>query len=364
MLTVGVEEEFLLLEPDGAVAPVANEVMRRADAGDLLVPEYMAYQVETATRVYTSLDRLRGELRRSRSVAADAAERVGARLVSVGAPPWSAGPVGKLTDRGRYRELARRYPEATAGGATCACQVHIGVPDRNLAVEVLGRLRPWLPTLLAATVNSPIGNGQDTRWSSRRYHTQLRWPTFRPPAMWADGSRYDQAVRALIAHGAAMDVASIYLLARLSARYPTIEVRVGDACLDVEDTVFFAGVVRALVGSLIEDTRHGIRRSVPTGQKINAALVTAARRGIPRLRGGPDRPPRPPAFVSRLLEQITPTLVCNGDAELVFAGLDRLLRRGTGADRQRALWAAAATPADFVTSLAEATVADTAAVSA
>jgi len=357
MLTMGVEEEFLLLEPNGTVAPVAAEVVGLAGAGDRVVPEYMAYQVETVTHPCTHLDELRSDLVRLRVLAARSAEQAGVRLVAAGTPPLGAGPVEALTDDPRYRELARRFPGATAAGGACACQVHVGVPDRDLAVEVLTRLRPWLPTLLALSVNSPFVAGTDSGWSSTRYREQLRWPTFRPPEIWTGADRYDRAVRAFIARGAAMDQASVYLLARLSARYPTVEVRVADACLTAEDAVLLAGVVRALVASLIDDAQRGGRIAPATRARVSASLLAAAHYGMSTgsavLR---NRSGAPANLVARLLAKIAPGLAATGDADDVRGGLERLSRVGTGADRQRDLWARTAAPRAFVAALANATV--------
>jgi carboxylate-amine ligase len=358
VLTVGVEEEFLLLEPGGAVAPVAADVVRLAGVDGLLVPEFMAYQVETATRVCTRLDELRSELVRLRLLAARGAERAGVRVVATGMPPYRAGVVGEITSDERYRELARRFPRAVSAGGACACQVHVGVPDRDLGVEVLARLRPWLATLLAMTANSPIVGGADSGWSSYRYRALLHWPTFRPPEPWASADRYDRTVRTLIAHGAAIDAASVYFLARLSRNYPTVEVRVADVCLTAEDALLFAAVVRALVAALIDDARQGRQGRSAGSARVEAGLLSAAHHGIStprtRLLGGSRTAPGP--LLDRLQAKIMPTLEAAGDAEEVRSGLDRLHRTGTGADRQRVLWASAATPRAFVASLADAAV--------
>jgi glutamate---cysteine ligase / carboxylate-amine ligase len=358
MFTVGVEEEFLLLEPDGAVAPVAAEVARSAGAGSGIVPEFMAYQVETVTGVCTELDELYTDLVELRLRAAHAAERLGVRLVASGTPPLADGPLGALTDNARYRELARRFPHAAAAGVTCACQVHVGIADRDLAVQVLARLRPWLSTLLALTVNSPLSAGVDSGWSSTRYTSQLRWPSFRPPRCWTTAERYDRSVQALIAGGAAMDLAGVYYLARLSARYPTVEVRVADACLTADDAVLLAGVVRALVTTLIDDARRGSPISPESQARVHTGLLAAAREGMSTRETRRGRRPESAEanLVTRLLTKITPALDASADGDVVRAGLERIHRVGTGADRQRTMWAHADTPAAFIASLAEATV--------
>jgi carboxylate-amine ligase len=344
-LTFGVEEEYLLLEPDGALAPVARDVLRVAGGDRQLTPEFMAYQLEAATTVCTSLDELRSELVRLRLLAAAGADHCGVRLVAAGLPPYRTGAIGAVTAEARYLEIARRFPQPTAAaGGACACQVHVGVPDRDLRVRVLARLRPWLPTLLALGTNSAIVNGTDSGWSSYRYRMLLNWPTFRPPRVWASADRYDRTVEALIGRGAAVGAAGIYLLARLSARYPTVEVRVADACLTAEDAVLFAAVVRALVATVASE-----QAAEPLANKrISAGLLTAARRGMSTNKTKNNLPD--------LIQKIMPVLETYGDADEVRSGLARLRRTGTGADRQRRLWTRSATPEAFVAALSDASV--------
>ena len=81
-----------------------------------------------------------------------------------------------VTGQPRYRELARRYGPVVAQACTCACHMHVGIPSRDLGVQVLARLRPWLAPLLAITANSPIADGHDTGWASWRYLLWSRWP--------------------------------------------------------------------------------------------------------------------------------------------------------------------------------------------
>src|SRR5215470_5944474 len=280
VFTVGVEEEFFLLESDGRVAPVAAAVADDPGVDGLLKPEYMVFQVESASRVHTRLDELRSDLVRLRLLAAGAAGRAGVHLIPVGMPPFAEGPLGQVTQQKRYVDLARQFPWATSVGGACACQVHVGVPDRELAADVLARLRPWLATLLALTGNSPIAGGADSGWSSRRYFGQLRWPTFRAPHTGTGAAGYDRTVRTLIARGQAIDVRSVYFLARLSPQYPTIEVRVADTCLTIEDAVLLAGVTRALIATLMDDAQRGLPLEQLPRSRVSADLLSAAHHGM------------------------------------------------------------------------------------
>lgn len=352
MLTVGVEEEFLLLDPEGAVRPVAADVIRALD-DPRVKPELMTFQVETNSGVWTDLADLDRELRDLRIRVAGACRDLGVRLVAAGAPLMDDPGVEFVTDAPRYRGLAAQHPEATAAAGTCACQVHVGLPDRDLAVHVLARLRTWLPTLFALATNSPVADGRDTGWQSTRYARQLLWPTFAPPEPWADAVAYDDAVAALIASGTAYDERSVYHLARLSPRYPTIEIRVADTCLAVDDAVLLAGVCRALVTVLAADVERGRPALKVSGTALRTALLAVAVDGRPPS-SGPDEVTRA-VVAARLLRTILPGTTDCDDADVLLCGLERLHREGTGADRQRRLLAMHRAPPAFVDVLASAT---------
>ena len=244
-ITLGVEEEFVLLDPStGATVLAGPDLVRMLGGEPGVQQELMRFQVETATGVCTSLDEAGRELIRLRRLAAAAAAHLGCRLVASGVAPYRTPGLAAVTGQPRYRELARRYGPVVAEAGTCGCHVHVGVPSREAGVQVLARLRPWLAPLLAVTANSPIAGGHDTGWASWRYVIQSRWPTATPPAAWPDAAAYDAAVRRLIERGAALDEPSVYFLARLSPRYPTVEVRVADVCLDAGTAVLLAGLTR------------------------------------------------------------------------------------------------------------------------
>src|SRR5271166_5935300 len=228
----------------------------------------------------------------------------------------------------------------------------------NLGVQVLARLRPWLAPLLAITVNSPIAGGRDTAWASSRYLAWSRWPTAAPPAVWPDAAAYDATVRGLITRGAAPDEQGIYFLARLSPRYPTVEVRVADACLDPGTAVLVAGLTRALVETALAEARRGTPAPAAPARWVNAALAAAARRGL----AGPGADPftgqaaDARSLRSRLLDHVYPALSDRGDAQTITGLLRRLDDRGTGADRQRALFASTGSAPGFTEALARATL--------
>jgi len=358
-VTVGVEEEFVLLDPSTGAAVLAGpDLVRMLDGEPGVQQELMRFQVETGTRVCTGLDEAGGELVRLRRLAAAAAARLGCRLVASGVAPYRTPGLPAVTGQPRYQELARRYGPVVADAGTCGCHVHVGVPSRDLGVQVLARMRPWLAPLLAVTANSPIAGGHDAGWASWRYAIQTRWPTAVAPAVWPDAAAYDMTVRRLIGRGAALDERSVYFLARLSPRYPTVEVRVADVCLDVDTAVLAAGLIRALVATALAEARRGTPVAAPPARQVAAALAAAARRGLAGAGIDPftGQAIDGPALRSRFLDHVHPALSDRGDTETVTRLLHRLDDRGTGADRQRALFTSAASTPAFVRELARATL--------
>ena len=357
--TLGVEEEFVLLDPStGATVSAGPDLVRMLDGEPGVQQELMQFQVETGTRVCTGLDDLGRDLVRLRRLAAAAAAHLGCRLVASGVAPYRTPGLAALTCQPRYQELARRYGPVVADAGTCACHVHVGVPSRDLGVQVLARLRPWLAPLLAVTANSPIADGHDTGWASWRYPIQSRWPTAVPPAVWPDAVAYDTAVRRLIGRGAALDERNVYFLARLSPRYPTVEVRVADVCLDAGTAVLAAGLIRALVATALAEARRGTPVAAAPAEQVAAALAAAARQGLDGAGVDPftGQAVDAPTLRSRLLDHVYPALSDHGDTETVTRLLHRLDQRGTGAARQRALFTSAASKPAFIQALARATL--------
>jgi carboxylate-amine ligase len=222
----------------------------------------------------------------------------------------------------------------------------------------LARMRPWLATLLAIGVNSPIDGGRDTGWASCRYRVVSRWPTGKPPAVWPDAAHYDAVVKRLIWRGAAMDERSIYFLARLSPRYPTVEARVSDVCPDVDTTLLVAALTRALVMTCVTETETAAPMPAMRRETVLAELTAAARDGMAGV--GVDPFTGEPALQRRLLDillaHVRGALATTGDDRAVERLLTLLDIRGTGADRQRRHWACATDPAEFVDALAQTTI--------
>ncbi|MFI7498435.1 glutamate--cysteine ligase [Streptomyces sp. NPDC049687] len=343
MTTIGVEEEYLLLDPvTGLPVPHADKVRVTAGLASLAADQEVQYelsqaQVEVATPVCATLEEVGGHLLRLRHAVGAAAEAHGCRIAACGTPPSRHGRPMAVTDRARYRAMALQAPQLVAEQLVNGMHVHVAVPSREAGVHVLNRIRVWLPTLTAMSANSPLWDGHDTGFASWRTVIFGRWPVSGIPPSFSDSGDYDRRVRHLVDSGLISDEGQLYWQARLSDRFPTLEVRCLDVQLNADDAVMFAGIVRALVETALTEVAAGVPAPECAPELLQAAMWHAARHGLSDalIDPGGGRQ-RAGDVLYELQRHITPALDTAGDGRQVASLVHRLLRNGSGADRQRA----------------------------
>ena len=252
--TVGVEEEFLLVDPrTGEPAPRNTEVAAEAETrGVTLDLELSSCQVETTSSIATTSAGLTEDLIRLRRTAAEAAQAAGVRLLALGLPPVTPHEF-PVTDTDRYRRIGEQFGMVAHEQGICGCHVHVQVPDRAAAIHASNWLRPWLPSLLALSANSAIYRNADSGYASWRSVLWRRWPVAGPPPFFSSPEEYDRTVRMLVDTGVILDPNMIYWDVRLSASFPTVEVRVADVPATVADSVLLATLIRAAVMTALDE---------------------------------------------------------------------------------------------------------------
>ncbi|PTA42513.1 glutamate--cysteine ligase [Micromonospora sp. RP3T] len=359
LLTVGVEEEFLLADPHtGTAVPAVELVMEQvpAELRGQVEREFQTSQIEIGSPPGLELSSIRHSLGVLRAELADAAERAGVRLLAIGTGPVD-GPVPAVVDKPRFDRMIERFRLLVPGPGNNGMHVHVGVPDPDTGVLVLNHVRPWLPILQAVTTNSPFSRGEDTGYASWRSIEWERWPSVAPTPYLESHEHYQRLIRQLIASGVMLDEGMLYWYARLSAKYPTVEIRIGDVCPSVDDAVLVAALVRGLVATALTDIAAG-RRAVNTDHHLLvAAHWRAAHDGLEGqgvdLTDGELRPAW--ELLERLVDRIRPELERHGDLDRVTELLDGLRRHGSGAARQRAVFAKTGKLVDVVADVARQT---------
>lgn len=360
--TFGVEEEFLLVDPDcGDPVPLNTRVAVLAeDAGADLQLELTSCQVETATEVSDNTEDLRAQLTRLRRITSEAADKAGARLLAAGLPPTVPHEF-PITDSERYGRIADRFGMVAHEQGICGCHVHVAVPNREAAIRVSNRLRPWLPLLLGLTANSAIYRNDDSGYASFRQVLWSRWPSAGPPPHFDSAEDYDGAVRRMRDIGAMLDDGMVYWDVRPSANFPTVEVRVADVPATVADTVLHATLTRAAVMTALDEERCDVPVPDVRAHELAGAYWSSARYGLDGPAVDPfsgDGEGTAPAvdLLRALIDRIAPALRTVGDFEFVDDELTRLLERGNGARRQRAAWQRRGEVSDVIDAVNEATV--------
>jgi carboxylate-amine ligase len=347
--TVGVEEELLLVDPQSRqTGPFSPQVLkefrehgpgRRDDvADDDLDRELFRHQVEIRTDPQRDLADLREQVVASRRYAGEAAESAGIAVVASGTSPCG-GPPLQVTDDDRYRRMVDTFGRTAAYAGTCGMHVHVAVDSDEEGVEVIDRVAPWLPALLAVSANSPFDDGADTGYASWRTESWNRWPSAGVTEQFGSVRGYRDACRFLLDSGAALDGGMLYLAARLSSEHPTVELRVCDVCTDPDDAVLVAALARGLVETAARQAAAGEEPDRWRAEALRACHWRAARYGVSDSLVHPRRRTLAPAreVLEAVVEHTSAALADAGDSELVRRGLDRITSR-SGATLQRATY--------------------------
>ncbi|MEV6162143.1 glutamate--cysteine ligase [Streptomyces sp. NPDC052052] len=340
--TVGVEEELLLVdarnsEPRALSAVVLARANGRRCGGPALEAELHRQQLEFATAPQSAMGDLAEEIVRSRREVAEHAGESGAAVAALATSPLPVAP--SIGTGERYRWLERNFGLTAQEQITCGCHVHVAVDSDEEGVAVLDRIRPWLSVLLALSANSPFWQGNDSSYNSYRSRVWNRWPSAGPVEVFGSAERYHAQVRELLATEVLRDEGMVYFDARLSHRYPTVELRVADVCLDPADTVLIASLARGLVETAARQWRAGEPPARFGAGILRLAAWQAGRWGLegPLLHPCTMRPRPAAEVVGALLEHVGGALADCGDLERAEEALRSLSARGTGARTQREL---------------------------
>lgn len=360
-LTVGVEEEFVLVDPGSRVTvPQAADVRKRAAdyLGDRVDRELYASQIEAHTRPANLAAELRRDLAEGRLVLAEAAAHADCLLVASGSAVLTRKPF-PVSEGSRYGQLTQCYPAAVlqVDSESSGCHVHIGDLERGEAMTLAGHLRPWLPVLQAMAANSPFAAGKFRNCASWRHYQQQAWPTVGPTPQIAPDA-YETLAEDLVRAGALLDRKMIYWYARPSEHQPTLGVRVPDVNADIDTDLLVALLIRALGIVFLTRARQGAPIPQVAEADIREAHRQAALHGLAGAWTHPFTGRTMPlsAGLRALVDQATPALAALDEVRLIRTLLQRLERYGTGDRRQRAVYRRRGRLTDVVDDLAARTL--------
>jgi carboxylate-amine ligase len=339
--TLGVEEEYMLL--DGETFDLVQHidtVLAAIEGHELetrIAPELMQSVLEIATPVCRTASDVMAELTTLRRYVTGVAREKGLRVGSAGTHPFSLFERQRITARDRYRTLVDQLQYVARRELIFGMHIHVAVDDPDKAIQVVNGLLPHLAPLLALSASSPFWRGEPTGLASSRQMVFSAFPRSGPPPRFRDYADYAEVVGQLERTGCIADYTHIWWDIRLHARLGTIEIRICDATTRIEDAVALTAYCQALVKHLCE--RHEAGEAIPSYHRI---LTTenkwlAARYGLeaPVMDLATGRRNRIPLarLIRRTVKEILPHARELG-SERELEGIDEILGRGNGADRQ------------------------------
>jgi YbdK family carboxylate-amine ligase len=337
--TLGVEEEYHLVDQHSLGLRHAPQVVDAATRrlGAHAQSEISTSQVEASTPICSNLAEVRAALRHARRAADEAAQDHQCRILAAGTHPFGTWKDQQLTPRVRYLELLERWGVLALQQVISGCHVHVAVRDLAQAVNVMNRVRPYLPVLLALSGSSPFWEGTDTGYASYRTQWFSRWPVTGAPDGVGSVSAYDELVTQLVECGVIDDASHLYWDVRPSSRFPTLEFRMADVCPFIDDAVLQAGLARSLTRSAAAAADRGDCGTQFPGELYRAARWRAARYGLEDQLLDPRelclRPAH--AVVRDVLQHLRTDLEDHDEWDEVTKLADQALARGTSAAQQR-----------------------------
>lgn len=260
--TLGIEEEYLLVDAEtGDLAEAPDALMQacKAELEDQVSPEFLRCQIEIGTPVSANIGEARDHLLRLRGTIARLAAEFGLAPISASCHPSADWRQQHHTDKERYNVLSRDMAGVARRMLICGMHVHVGLSDKALRIDLMNQFSYFLPHLLALSASSPFWQGEDTGLASYRTTVFGDMPRTGLPPKMSSWDEFQRSVDALTELEIIEDASKIWWDLRPSARFPTLEARICDACPRLDDAITLAALVQATMRMLWRLSRQNTR---------------------------------------------------------------------------------------------------------
>ena len=342
--TLGIEEELQIVDPcTGRLCPRILTIMEKGTAtfGERIKPEMLQSVVEIISPVCPDIAAARRELYRMNTMLAQLLEGEGLGYIASGTHPSACWQDQITTPNERYMQLEEELQDVVRSILIFALHVHVHVESDEMAITLINQLRTWLPHLLAISSNSPFWNGRFTGMKSYRPVIWKPFPRNGVPDPMASWSEFDHYVQSLVRAGCIDNGKKIWWDIRPHPFFQTIEFRICDVPASMEDTLAIAALCQALVARLTWLHKRGLSTHVLPRNFIDENKWRAMRYGLdaPVIDFVQERRLSMRDSISELLDFVD-DIVDDLGSRCEINYLRTLLEdpRGTGADRQIAVY--------------------------
>jgi carboxylate-amine ligase len=251
--TLGIEEEFQMVDRQtGQLASRVHTILEKGAPllGEHIKAEMLQSAVEMVTDVCPNIAAARIAVRNLRSELAQLVESEGLALISAGTHPLARWQDQLRSRIDRYEELEEEFQDVGRSILIFGLHVHVGIDNHDISIPLMNQLRTWLPHLLALSTNSPFWAGRCSGTKSYRAIVWKRFPRSGIPDLFASTSDFDRYVDTLVRNGCIDNGKRIWWDIRPHPYFGTIEFRVCDMPATIEDTLAIAALCQALVAKL------------------------------------------------------------------------------------------------------------------
>ena len=340
--TLGIEEEFAIIDPE--TRELRSHIQEILEGGKVTLkeqikPEMHQSVVELGTEICQSVVDARAHVIELRTKLAELAGRSGLKIASAGTHPFSHWRDQLITQGERYHEIVKDMQQLARANLIFGLHVHVGIPDRDVAIHVMNQARYFLPHIYALSVNSPFWVGQDTGLKGYRLKVFERFPRTGIPDAFESLSEYEDYCKLLVKTGCIDNPKKIWWDIRLHPFFDTLEVRVCDAQSRVDDTLAIAALIQAVIVKLHKLLSRNITFRVYRRRLLDENRWRASRYGIEGklIDFGKEAEVDTRSLLNELLEFVS-TEVNELGTQKEMAHIEQIMREGTGADRQLAVW--------------------------
>lgn len=336
--TLGIEEEYMVIDPetrelvshDQKIVTEAQKII-----ADQATPEMHEAMVEVGTKVCTDIKDARRQISFLRKSISDIATGLGYKIGAAGSHPFSHWKDQPITPKERYQMLIRELQDTARANLIFGLHVHVGIEDETMRLHVANSIRYFLPHIYALSTNSPFWEGRNTGFKSFRPKVFDKFPRTGIPDYFESVSEYNDYVNLLIKTGCIDEATKIWWDCRIHPKFPTIEIRICDIPLTIDETITIAALIQALVAKLVK-LRHGnmnymsYKRSLITENKWRASRYGIEGKLIDFGREAEVPMSELVAEFVDFVDDVVDDLDSREEVENVF----NILKNGTGADRQ------------------------------
>lgn len=251
--TIGIEEEYLLVDRDSCTLVEAPEGLLSAltdELGSQVSPEFLQCQVEIGTKPCRTVAEARDDLKRLRAAVSKQAAKHNLSPIAASCHPLADWKAQHHTDKDRYNQLDRDLGSVVRRMLICGMHVHVGLPDDATRADLMRQASYFLPHLLALSTSSPFWQGEDTGLASYRISIFDNLPRTGLPPQFASWQDYERSVALLCTLGVIEDSSKIWWDLRPSARFPTLETRIMDVQPRLEHALTLAALNQCLMRML------------------------------------------------------------------------------------------------------------------